>query len=84
MANKFLILGVNNTGSGSLTWPEDFHLVGIWDDQDEAEKECDRLNGVEEDSPFHRLDEPEDEKEGMVYEVRTLSHQPKAVKTRRR
>lgn len=40
----FLVVGVMNTGSGSLTWPEDFHMEGVFDNQEDAQEFCDELN----------------------------------------
>jgi len=47
MKNKkktFLVLGYLDTGSGTLTFPEDFDFIGSYTDQEEAQKHVDLLN----------------------------------------
>lgn len=45
----FVVIGVMNSGSGSLTWMEDFDLVGIYDNEEDAQSDCDARNPVNED-----------------------------------
>jgi len=40
----FLVMGVMDTGSGSLTFPEDFNLKGVWTDETDARAHADLLN----------------------------------------
>ena len=74
----YLIIGVRGTGSGSLTFPEDFDIVGVTDDHDRASRECDELNagnGFEYDEHGDQCQEDDlsDEFEYSVEEVDFLS-----------
>lgn len=63
-----VVFGYMNTGSGSLTYPDDFETVGFYEDKVEAQEHVDRLNkenGYEEDDYDY---------DGMVYEVDTLKN----------
>jgi len=70
----FLLLSVCNSGSGSLTWPEDFDLKAVYEDEGEADAEAERLNdanGVsvnddDEDDDYECDDED-------IYEVHPLT-----------
>jgi hypothetical protein len=80
----YLVLGVANTGSCSLTWPEDFDLLGYFDNEADAEKYAEAKNkeeGVpkdpdeedfEDDLEYSEALEEFHDYEGMVYEVYEL------------
>ena len=69
----FLVIGVNDTGSGTLTWPEDFHVVGVFDDEKRAEEHAD----------LHQTWEDErDLDERRVYRVVDVSFYPTVIQTR--
>ena len=40
----FLIFGYTQTGSGTLTFPEDFEIMGYTTSEDEARDKCNELN----------------------------------------
>lgn len=40
----YLIFGYAQTGSGTLTFPEDFEIVGYTTSEDEARDKCNELN----------------------------------------
>lgn len=40
----FLIFGYTQTGSGTLTFPEDFEIMGYTTSEDEAREKCNELN----------------------------------------
>lgn len=40
----FLVLGVKASGSGSLTYPEDFELEEVWLDEEKAKDRARELN----------------------------------------
>lgn len=44
MDKVYVVSGHRNSGSGSLTYPEDFETVGFYDNQKDAQDHCDRLN----------------------------------------
>lgn len=86
MKNKkktFLVLGYLDTGSGTLTFPEDFDFIGSYTDQEEAQKHVDLLNKREGHGDDGDDELVEDfEGEGMVYTVwpvDSLSKCPKDV-----
>jgi hypothetical protein len=79
----YVVIGHVNTGSGSLTYPEDFDVVGYCATRAEAAAACDRLNALEreqngyapepeagEDDEFNDYDD--DEFDGMVYEYEVI------------
>lgn len=39
-----VVFGYANSGSGSLTFPEDFNFVGFYESHQDAQDHCDRLN----------------------------------------
>ena len=71
----YLVMGHMNTGSGSLTYPEDFDVVGVYDNRGDAQSDCDRRNkemleGKEDDDgdPITNLDDLLCD-DDMIYEV---------------
>jgi hypothetical protein len=54
MDKVFVVFGYRNSGSGSLTYPEDFDVKGFYVSREDAQSHCDRLNnetlkGMEDD-----------------------------------
>lgn len=48
MKKVYVVLGYMNTGSASLTFPEDFDIEGFYENKKDAQAHCDRLNPEEE------------------------------------
>lgn len=44
MKKVFCVIGVMDSGSGSLTYPEDFEFVGFFETDKEAQAHADELN----------------------------------------
>jgi hypothetical protein len=44
MKTVYVVLGYKNSGSGSLTYPEDLEFEGFYQSQQDAQDLCDRLN----------------------------------------
>lgn len=44
MKTVYLVIGVRGTGSGSLTFPEDFDILECHTDEESAQEKCDVLN----------------------------------------
>ena len=62
----FLVMGHNNGGSSSLTYPEDFETVGLFKSRENAQKKVDELNedalsGAEDENgdPIESIDDLE-------------------------
>jgi hypothetical protein len=76
MKKIYLVLGVENTGSSSLTFPESFDFNRAYLDKYFAQKKCDELNKglgiyVEDGYPY-RLNDDDNESDpytGTYYEV---------------
>lgn len=75
----FAVIGVMDTGSGTLTWMEDFDLVGVYDNEKDAQKDCDERNDtikseeeVNEDEDDEEYDDEDELTEEMKYEVYPL------------
>lgn len=80
MAKKelFLVIGVAQSGSGSLTWPEDFDIVGVYDDKDLAQKEAKRLNPEDMPDPdSEEYDEWGLDSDETLYEVHPVDFRKK-------
>jgi hypothetical protein len=84
----YVVFGYMNSGSGSLTYPEDFETEGFYLVRKDAQDHVDRLNrenGIDENGDW--LDDEEedhddqyDQYDGMVYTVdvvENISHQKK-------
>lgn len=79
-----VVFGFMNTGSGSLTFPEDFNFKGFFVDMEDAQAEVKRLNDEEEVPRSCRLDEDEgsiddeedegDDYDGMIYTFETVKN----------
>jgi len=73
-----VVFGYMNTGSASLTYPEDFDTVGFYESEEDAQAHVDRLNkenGVDENGEWDDDHEDEDDDyDGMVYIVDTLKN----------
>lgn len=91
MDKVYVVFGYMNTGSGSLTYPEDFETVGFYEKEEDARAHVKRLNDEEgvpsccrdhwevEDSDEDEEEEDEDY-DGMVYTVDVLEN----LKTKKR
>jgi hypothetical protein len=44
MKTVHVVFGYRNSGSGSLTFPEDFEFEGFYENKKDAQDHCDRLN----------------------------------------
>lgn len=77
MAKKlFLVIGVTGTGSGSLTWPEDFDIVGVYETEKLAKARAKSMNPKDmpdEDEDPEGYDEYGIESDEMFYEVHPVS-----------
>ncbi len=69
-----VVFGYMNSGSGSLTFPEDFDILGFYEDEKDAKAHCDLLNkevleneGVEDIEDLECSDD-------MVYVVESLDN----------
>ena len=83
-SKTFLVLGYVDSGSGSLTFPEDFDFVGAYTDKDEAQEHVDLLNRKNGTKDPYGDDEDEDDgcSDEMVYtvwDVKTMKKAPKKV-----
>ena len=74
----YVVQGYMNTGSASLTYPEDFDTVGIFLDREKAQAKCDEMNeealdGCEDDdgNPAEDVDDVA-YGEVMVWEVEEM------------
>lgn len=78
MDKVYVVFGFMNTGSGSLTYPEDFEFEGFYDNEKDAQGHIDRLNGengVDEDGEWDENHEDEDDDyDGMVYQVEEVKN----------
>ena len=63
----FLVFGYMGTGSASLTFPEDFDIVGVYHNQGVADAEAMRRN--DEAKADGGSTDDDDDFEGMTYEV---------------
>jgi len=78
MKEVHVVFGYANTGSGSLTFPEDFDFEGYYESKKDAQDHVDRLNkenGVDESGEW--LDEEEehdDQYDGTVYTFYSLKN----------
>lgn len=91
MANKkqvWLVIGVEQSGSASLTWPEDFELVGVYDNEAAADKVAKSMQpeGMPEEPGEDATDDEIDEydnfdvSEEMTYEVHPVDFFEKKTK----
>jgi hypothetical protein len=76
----YLVIGHATTGSGTLTFPEDIDVVGLFTTRELAQSKADSLNREEIESEDIVLDEGEcmedalnDSGVGRVYEVSEVS-----------
>ena len=71
----YMVIGVEQTGSGSLTWPESFDIVGAFLNYDDAQACANTKNEErgwvldENGDPEDDADQPDDER---MYFVETL------------
>lgn len=73
----YVVFGYANTGSGSLTWPEDFEIEGFYENKRDAQAHVDRLNdenGVDECGEYTDDEEHDDQYDGTVYTVETVKN----------
>jgi hypothetical protein len=75
----YVVFGCMNTGSASLTYPEDFETVGFYEKKEDAQAHVDRLNeenGTNEQGEWLEEDQvhEHDYYDGMVYTVETLQN----------
>lgn len=72
----YLVIGQSDTGSGSLTWPEDFDVVGVFYDKNAAEAHALQLLAPWINGGVDKNDIDADEKEyedgSYYYEVMQL------------
>ncbi len=68
----FLVVGVVQTGSGTLTYPEDFDIIGWSRDQVKAQKRADKEN----ERVGRNSSDPDEEEEDLsdlpLYEVEEI------------
>jgi len=78
----FLVFGYENSGSGSLTFPEDFDLVGVFQDKVDADHCAMTRNQKEFDGEDIDFTDPDwsDGVEGMIFEVHSLGYFAPEVK----
>ncbi len=71
MAKKlFLVIGVTQSGSGSLTWPEDFDICGVFESETEADDYCLANNPKDMPDPdSEEFDEWECDSDEILYQV---------------
>lgn len=72
--NVWFLFGYMNTGSSSLTFPEDFELLGVYESEQDARDEMKRLNDKSLQEEGIELEDDEDIYDlecgdFMVYEV---------------
>jgi len=78
VGKMYLVVGVVQSGSGSLTWPEDFDVVGVFDDEGEAHKDAFERNvksGFEFDEDGDEVQD-DDLCDEIKYEVVDIDHFP--------
>jgi hypothetical protein len=79
MKTIYVVFGYMNTGSCSLTYPEDFETVGFYEVKDECQEHVDRLNtenGVDQNGEWLDQDDVQhdDPYDGMMYVVDVLEN----------
>jgi len=62
----FMVIGYKQTGSGTLTYPEDFDIQGVFTTRGDATKHAKKLNNEAQKDEYY------DSEESMEYEVETL------------
>lgn len=76
MAKKelFLVIGVAQSGSGSLTWPEDFDIVGVFESEERALARAKEMNPKDMPDPdSEEYDEYGTDSDETIYEVHPVS-----------
>jgi hypothetical protein len=88
MAKAYLVVGFMNTGSGSLTFPEDFDFIAIYMNEAEADKHAAQLNRESgapdpdaEDYDENDYDPTSDEMRYETYGVELMTKAPKGSET---